>query len=308
MTDRPFRFGVSATAIPADRAAWQDQARRYEDLGFDVLLLADHLGVMLPPLVPLVSAADATERLRLGTFVLNNDFWHPSLLARDAAATDLLTGGRLELGLGAGHAQGEYESSGLTYDRPGVRVERLAEAVPLLRRLLDGETVDHDGPHYTLRAAATGIATAQHRVPLLVGGNGDRLLALAARHADIVGLVGFTSGTGQVHTDLSHFTWAGLAERIAHVRRHTGDRADAIELNILVQQVATGDRRAAADRLAAQIGQPAELFLDSPFVMLGSPDDLAAHVARLRDAGVTYVVAFAERGAADLAPVIARQR
>src|SRR5262245_17200402 len=167
---RWMRFGVSALQA-VDRAAWQAQARRYEDLGFDVLLVADHLGGMFPPLVPLVSAADATERLRVGTFVVNNDFWHPVLLARDAAAVDLLTGGRLELGLGAGHAQVEYESAGLAYDPPAIRVARLAESVPLLRRLLDGDTVDHDGPNYSLHQASVGFATAQARVPLLVGGN-----------------------------------------------------------------------------------------------------------------------------------------
>jgi probable F420-dependent oxidoreductase len=304
----PFRFGVSALSAAPDRATWQDQARRYEDLGFDVLLVADHLGAMFPPLVPLVSAADATERLRVGTLVLNNDFWHPVLLARDAAAVDVLTDGRLELGVGAGHAQVEYESAGLRYDRPPVRIDRLAEALPLVRRLLDGESVDHDGANYTLRAATNGFATVQPRVPLLVGGNGDRLLAVAARHADIVGLVGFTSGTGQVHSDLSHFTWTGLAERIDHVRHHAGDRFDALELNVLVQRVALGDKQVVAEELATQTGQPAELFLDSPFVMLGSPADLADHVSRLCEVGVTYLVAFAERGAADLAPVIAARR
>ena len=121
-------------------------------------------------------------------------------------------------------------------------------------------------------------------------------------------VVGFTSGTGQVHTDLSHFTWAGLAERVDHVRRCAGDRVGSFELNVLVQRVAVGDRQAVADELAAQTGSPAELFLDSPFVMLGSPTDLADHVRRLREVGVTYLVAFAERGAADLAPVIAAER
>ncbi len=304
----PFRFGVAALSAPPDRATWQDHARRYEDLGFDVLLLADHLGALFPPLVPLVSAADATTRLRVGTFVLNNDFWHPALLARDAGAVDVLTDGRLELGFGAGYAQAEYESAGLTYDPPRTRVDRLAEALPLVRRLLDGETVDHDGANYTLRGATNGFATAQPRVPLLVGGNGNRLLATAARHADIVGLVGFTSSSGLVHTDLSHFTWAGLAERIDHVRRCAGDRFAALELNVLVQWVAAGDPRAAADELAGQTGSPAELFLDSPFVMLGSAADLAEHVNRLREAGVTYLVAFAERGADDLAPIIAAER
>jgi probable F420-dependent oxidoreductase len=301
------RFGVSALQA-ADRAAWQAQAGRYENLGFEVLLVADHLGGMFSPLAPLVSAADATERLRVGTFVLNNDFWNPVLLARDAAAVDLLTDGRLELGLGAGHAQVEYDAAGIRYDRPATRVARLGESVPLLRRLLDGDTVDHDGAHYSLHQASVGFATAQARLPLLVGGNGDRLLAVAARHADIVSLVGFTSGTGQVHTDLSHFTWAGLGDRIAHVRRHAGERFDALELNVLVQRVMPGDRQAAADELAAATGRDAAEMLDSPFLILGDTTAAIDHLLRLQEIGVTYVVAFAERGADHLAPAIAALR
>jgi probable F420-dependent oxidoreductase len=301
---RRFRFGVSVFSAP-DRATWQAEARRYEHLGFDVLLVPDHLGGLFPPLASLVSAADATERLRVGTFVLNNDFWNPALLAREAAAVDLLSDGRLELGLGAGHAQVEYEAAGLHYDQPATRVSRLAEAVPLLRRLLAGDTVDHDGAHYHFRQAATGVATAQPVVPLLIGGNGDALLAAAARHADIVGLVGFTSGTGQVHTDLSHFSWGGLENRIAHVQAHTGARYADLELNVLVQRVVSGDRAGAANELAAATGRDAAEFLDSPFVMLGDGAAHREHVERLAELGVTYVVAFAERGAADLAPTIA---
>jgi len=304
---RRIRFGVSVFSAP-DRASWKAQARRYEDLGFDVLLVADHLGGMFPPLVPLVAAADATEHLRVGTFVLNNDFWNPALLARDAAAVDLLTDGRLELGLGAGHAQVEYGAAGLPYDRPAIRVARLAEVLPVLRRLLAGETVDHDGTHYHLKAAATGIPTAQSAVPLLVGGNGDALLATAARHADIVGLVGFTSGTGQVHTNLSHFSWAGLEDRIAHVRAHAGERFGDLELNVLVQRVVAGDARAGADELGAATGRAAADFLDSPFVILGDGAAALKHVDRLAELGVTFVVAFAERGADDLAATIAAVR
>jgi probable F420-dependent oxidoreductase len=307
VTERRVRFGVSVFSAP-DRATWQAAARRYEDLGFDVLLVPDHLGGMFPPLVALVSAGDATERLRVGTFVLNNDFWNPVLLARDAAAVDLLTDGRLELGLGAGHAQVEYEAAGLAYDRPATRVARLAEALPILRRLLAGDTVDHDGRHYRLKAATSGVVTAQRSVPLLVGGNGDALLATAARHADIVGLAGFTSGTGQVHTNLSHFSWAGLEDRIAHVRTHAGERFAELELNVLVQRVVAGDPRAAADELAAATGRDAAEFLDTPFVILGDGAAGREHVQRLVELGVTYVVAFAERGADDLVATIAALR
>jgi probable F420-dependent oxidoreductase len=307
MTGRPLRFGVS-TSSAADRDAWRQRAHHYEALGFDTLVVADHLGGMLSPMTALLAAADATERLRIGTFVLNNDFWSPLLLAREAVTLDLLSGGRLELGLGAGHAQEEYEAAGLRHDAPAVRVARLAETVPLLRRLLDGETVDHEGDHVTLRQATVGVAAAQPRIPLLVGGNGDGVLATAAAHADTVGLVGFTSGTGRRHTNLSHFTWAGLDERIAHVRRAAGSRADALELNVLVQMVRVGDRVAVADEVGAAFHRPADLVLDSPFVMLGDAAAMVDHVQRILAAGVSYVVAFAERGAADLAPVIERLR
>jgi probable F420-dependent oxidoreductase len=307
MTDRPLRFGVS-TSTAAGRDEWRQRARQYEAMGFDTLLVADHLGGVLSPMTALLAAAEATEALRIGTFVLNNDFWSPLLLAREAVTLDLLSGGRLELGVGAGHAQEEYEAAGLRYDPPAVRVARLAETVPLLRRLLDGETVDHEGAHVTLRRADVGVAPAQPRIPLLVGGNGDVVLATAAAHADTVGLVGFTSGTGRRHTNLSHFTWAGLDERIAHVRRAAGSRPEALELNVLVQVVRRGDRGAVADEVGAAFHQPPELIGDSPFVMLGDVAAMVDHVARLRAAGVSYVVAFAERGAADLAPVIERLR
>jgi probable F420-dependent oxidoreductase len=284
------RTGVVARAAPTTRAEWDDRVRRVDDLGHDVLLLPDHLG-QWPPLSPLVAAASVSDRLRFGVQVLNNEFWNPVLLAREAAAADVLTGGRLELGFGAGHSAGEFAAAGIAYERPAVRIARLAQAVALVRRLLAGETVDHDGA-YRLAAASLDLATAQDRIPFMVGGNGDRLLALAAREADTVSFVGFTAGTGRTHTDLSHFSWDGLADRIAHVRHHAGDRFAGLELSVLVQHVeVTDDRPAAAARWASGEHDPG-LLLDSPFVLLGSPAGLAEQVARLAAAGVTYVTTF----------------
>jgi hypothetical protein len=139
-----------------------------------------------------------------------------------------------------------------------------------------------------------GFAAAQSPVPVLVGGNGDRVLRIAATHADIVGLVGFTSGTGQVHTDLSHFTWGGLADRIAHVRRHAGDRFPALELSVLVQKAAvTADRRRAATEFTAGVVDDVSVLLDSPFLLFGSESEIADQLIRLRDdMGVTYVTTF----------------
>jgi probable F420-dependent oxidoreductase len=294
------RTGIVALEAPADPLAWRDRVRAVDDQGHDVLLMADHLG-MWPPFTPLVAAAQASDRLRFGTQVLNIDFWNPVLLAREVAAADVLTGGRLEVGFGAGHAAVEYAAAGIGYDRPAVRIGRLAEAVPIVRRLLAGETIDHHGEHYRCERAEIGIAPTQQPVPVMIGGNGDRLLRLAAAEADIVGLTGFTAGTGRTHTDLSHFTWDGLADRIAHVRRHGGTGA----LSVLVQHVEiTGDRRAAAAAFAQ--GQvDVDVVADSPFVLLGSEAGVAEQLARLQAAGVSYVTAF-ERSAAALARAVDR--
>jgi probable F420-dependent oxidoreductase len=303
VSDRPFRFAVSQMQ-PVTAAEMAEQARRLEGDGFDLLYAPDHLGLPSPFPV-LAAAATATTELRLGTLVCNNDFWNPVLLAREAATLSVLSGGRFELGLGAGHAEVEYRAAGIPYDRPAVRARRMAEAVPTLRRLLDGETVTATGEFHDVADASLGLEPV-HRVPLLVGGNGDRVLALAAREADTVGITGFISGTGQVHTDLTHFTWDGLTERIAHVRTSAGDRFADLELQVLVQLVAAGDRREVAERIAALFHQPVELVLDSPFVMLGSVDDLVEHCERLRSLGVTALAALSGRGDDLLSPVVAR--
>jgi probable F420-dependent oxidoreductase len=289
---RRLRTGIIAMAPAATRNEWLERVRRIDDQGHDVLLMPDHLGLW-PPFPPLVAIAGASDRLRFGTLVLNNEFWNPVLLGREAAAVDVLTGGRLELGFGAGHAAVEFAASGIPYDPPGVRVGRLADAVPLVRRLLAGEAVNHAGA-YRLDGAATGLATAQSPVPVMVGGNGDRVLRIAAEHADIVGLVGFTSGTGLIHTDLSHFTWDGLADRIAHVRRHAGPRFDDLELSVLVQRVTiVDDARVAAEEFAGGADVDVAMLLDSPFVLFGSEAAIAGQLDRLRiEHGVTYVTTF----------------
>jgi probable F420-dependent oxidoreductase len=301
---RSFRTGIVATAPAATRKEWLDRVRRIDEQGHDVLLMPDHVGLW-PPFTPIVAAAEASDRLRFGTFVLNNEFWNPVLLAREVAAVDVLTGGRLELGLGAGHAAIEFDACGIPYDPPRVRVGRLADAVPLVRRLLAGEPVNHDGA-YRLEGAVTGLATVQSPVPVMVGGDGDRVLQIAAQHADIIGLVGFASGTGSVHTNLSHFTWDGLADRIAHARHCAGPRFDELELSVLVQWVTiVDDVRAAAEEFAGGANVDVDLVLDSPFVLFGSESAIADQLDRLRsELGVTYVTTF-EHSAEPLATVAA---
>lgn len=304
---RRFRFGVSFADAP-ERAAWREQARRAEALGYDVLLAADHLTDSFAPLPALMAAADATTTLRVGSFVLSNDFRHPALVAREAATIDLLTDGRFELGLGAGHMRSEYDEVGIPFSTAGTRVERLEESVQVVRALLDGEVVDFAGEHYVINRHSA--YPPRPRVPLLVGGNGNRVLALAARLADTVSFVGFHQVEGSADVALSHFSSAGLDDRLSVVRAAAGDRFSGLELNVLVQAViVTEDRAGAAEELSRRVaGLMPEAALESPFLLLGTHDEIVEALLERRDRfGISYVVVF---GAAmePLAPVVERLR
>src|SRR5919198_2200462 len=200
---KPFRFGVTVGRANS-RAEWAEKARKLEDLGYSTLTVPDHLADLLAPMPALLSAAAATTRLRVGTNVLNNDFRHPILVAREAATVDLLTEGRLQLGLGAGHMQSEYDQAGLGFDVGGTRVERLAEAVAIVKGLLKGEEVTFAGRHYRVTGHTIYPLPVQRpHPPILIGGNTTRLLTLAAKEADIVGVTGITFRRGGAQPDVS---------------------------------------------------------------------------------------------------------
>jgi probable F420-dependent oxidoreductase len=305
---KPFRFGVSVRSAES-RTTWGPRARQIEDLGYSTLLIPDHLLACLPPFVPLMSAADATTTLRVGTFVINNDFRHPVLLAREAAALDLLSGGRLELGLGAGHMQSEYDEAGLPYDSAAVRVARLAESVTIVKGLLEGQTVTQAGRFYKVTGHRIFPDPGQKpRPPILIGGNGRNLLSLAAREADIVGFAGLRHRKGGTEVDLSGFKAAAVDERVAWVRAEAGARFDDLELNVLTQRViVTDDREQAAAELSAQ--WPAlspEDVLTTPFLILGSAEQIVETLQARRERwGFSYYVIW-DTLAEALAPVVAR--
>jgi probable F420-dependent oxidoreductase len=305
---RPFRFGVNVRA-PASAAEWIALVRRVEELGYSTLNLPDHLTDRPAPMPALASAAAATTRLRVGTLVLNNDFRHPVLLAREAATLDALSDGRFELGLGAGYVKAEYDEAGLRFDRGGIRVERLAESVTIVKRLFEGEAVTFAGDHYQVRAHTLYPRPVQQpRPPILIGGNGPRLLTLAATQADVVGLTGVTFSQGGVGRDFAGFRAAGVEERLRLIRNAAGARFDQLELNALIQQViVTEDRRGAANELAQRWSAlTAGDILDSPFVLLGSLDEIVAQlVARRARWGLSYYVVF-DAALAAFAPVVAR--
>jgi probable F420-dependent oxidoreductase len=305
---KPFRFGLNAR-VAASRAEWMDKARKAEDLGYAVFTVPDHLAGMLAPIPAVMSAAAATTRLRVGTNVLNNDFRHPVLVAREAATADLLTDGRLQLGLGAGHMKSEYDEAGLPFETGRARVERLAEAVAIVKSLLEGEEVTVAGRYYRVSGHRIHPLPVQRpHPPILIGGNGRRLLTLAAKEADIVGLSGITFRQGGAAPDLSGWRTAEVDQRIRLVREAAGSRFERLEMNALVQTVVvTDDRRRAAEELAKRWVQlsPAEI-LESPYALIGTVDDLVADLTARRERwGISQWVIF-EPCMDALAPVVAR--
>jgi len=306
---RPFRFGVNVRTA-ASQAEWANKARKVEALGYAVLLVPDHLAELLAPLPALAAAAAATTRLRVGTAVLNNDLRHPALLAREAATLDVLSDGRLELGLGAGHMRSEYEQAGLAFDPGATRVERLGEAVVIVKRLLEGESVTFAGRHYRVTGHSIHPRPVQRpRPPVLIGGNAPRLLTLAAREADIVGLTGIAFRHGGQEPDVSDFRAAVVDERVRLVRETAADRFDRLELNALVQRVVvTDDRRKAAEELAT--GRWARLtpdeILASPYALVGTVDQMVDDLRGRRERwGISYIMTH-EPFMDALAPVVAR--
>lgn len=306
MAVRPFRFGVTAPT-PSAGTDWPERARRVEHLGYSMLVVPDHFRDHLAPVPALVAAALATTRLRVGSLVFSNDFRHPAVLAKEAATIDVLSGGRFELGLGAGWLRAEYDQAGIPFAPPGTRVGRLAEAVTIIKGLLAGERVTFAGRHYTI-ADLAGRPTPVQRPhpPIAIGGGGRRTLTLAAREASIVGLVprARRDGSGLDLTDLSD---AATREKLEWIRAAAGDRFDSLELNALVQAVAVAERRtAAADDLAARFKVARGVVLETVYVLLGTIEEICDTLRERRERyGISYVTVF-ERDMEAFAPVVER--
>ncbi|CAM3869933.1 TIGR03621 family F420-dependent LLM class oxidoreductase [Tsukamurella ocularis] len=258
-----FRFGVALGAAPS-RAAWLDRCRRAEALGFDVIGVPDHLG-MLAPFPAMMLAAEATERVRLNTFVLNAPLYSPALLARDAATADLLTDGRVELGLGAGYAADEFDQAGIPFPTARERIDRLDATAAALRAAFAD-------PKHTPHPAQPGGP------PLFIAGWGDRLLGVAARHADIVGLTGArTDDAGRLRLT----TEAAAAGRIAHLNTLLGERAGTVEINLVLQALLPlGTGR--PDGLTRRVTWDEDAAEEHISLLVGTPRDMADRLLELR--------------------------
>jgi probable F420-dependent oxidoreductase len=299
----PFRFAVQQGSARSGEA-WAALARRTESLGYDVLVMPDHLGSQLSPIAALAAAAAATTRLRVGAFVFANDYRHPLILAREAATLDFLSGGRFEMGLGAGWMTGDYRQLGMTYDPAPRRIDRLEEAIPLIKRLLAGETVTHRGEHYQLDGASVGVEAVQKpRPPLAIGGGGPRMLKLAAREADIVGLVPGFDARGRVH--VREATETATAEKIALIREAAGERFERLEINLWLGDAGLvgGGNSLLRSVMVTARWAPTAIY-GSPYVLYGTLRSTREQLLRRRDQlGISYYT-VPSRAMESLAPLV----
>jgi len=317
---REFRFSFNVFGL-SGRAAFVQECREAEEYGYDTVLAADHLGIPAPfPL--LVAAAEATRRLRVGTLVLNVPFWNPALLARDVATTDILTDGRLELGLGSGHMKWEFEEAGIDWHGPAGRAAQLERMISELERYFSAELAQlgagRSGPRPVQRAGFGG-----HGPPLLVGGTSDTVLRIAGQHAQIIGVAGAYQVKGRPPGTFRLANAAETDERVAFARACAGARAGDIEWHLLVQAVVvTTDRRGSAEELLAEHRSRAESSgvtdersvltvdeaLETPYLLIGTPGEIAEQLLRSRDRwGYSYVTVH-EPYMRAFGPVIERLR
>ena len=304
---RPFRFGFSLDGLDEPREIAR-RVRRAEDIGYSSVVMTDHFDDRHGPLVALTTIALATTSLRVGTLVLANDYRHPAVLAKELASLDQVSGGRLEIGIGAGWMASDYEQAGIGFDRPGVRIERLDEAISVLEGCFSDGPFDFEGSHYTIGGLDSRPKPVQKpRPPLLMAGGGHRMLALAARRADIVGInPSLHSGAIDEHAGPTA-TAEATDSKLAVVRDAAGDRFDALELQTRVHlAVITDDGPALAAAAAPAFGITAEQALASPHALVGTVEECVATIEGWRERwGISYISLMGSSAEA-MAPVVER--
>jgi probable F420-dependent oxidoreductase len=287
---------------------WRDNARKREAQGYTTLYLPDHFGDQPGPITALMAAADATTKLRIGPLVFDNDYRHPVVVAKEMATLDLLSDGRLELGLGAGWMVSDYEQAGIEYDSAGTRIERLAEAVQIVKKFFAGGEFSFEGKHYKINGLEGAPRPVQKpHPPILLGGGGRKMLTLAAREADIVHL-NYNLGEGRINPKLVQ---TGMAERteekLRWVKDAAGERFDHIHLGFTVFFVnITDDRDSLAQALAPSMGFEPKDALEMPHFLIGTEQQIETNLRERRDRyGLSHVILPGEMADA-LAPIVER--
>lgn len=298
--NRRFRFGVHTSKV-ATGDGWSSSARRYEDLGFSSLLLRDHFDDQLAPITAMTAAACSTTTLRIGCLVFDNDYRHPLVLAKEMASLDVLSGGRVEVGLGAGWMAPDYEQSGIPFDPPAVRVARMQEAMHVLKGCFDHGEFSFEGDHYRI-SSHDALPKPQQRPhpPLLVGGGGRRMLSFAAREADIVGLLPQRlSNKAWDDQNVADATAEATDRKVEWIRSAAGDRYGDLELSIVAPFViVTDDREGTATAIAggldtgdSGVEATPDTVLASPYVLIGTIDQMVETLQERRERwDLSYIV------------------
>jgi probable F420-dependent oxidoreductase len=309
---KPFTFSAAVQGI-YDGPTLAETARRAEATGWTSIAIPDHLIPQLSPVPAMTAVAAATSTLRVTPYVLNNDLHHPAVLAQDLASIDVLSGGRLNIAIGAGWNKPEYDAVGLAFESQPVRLARLREAVAVLKGCFADGPFTYAGEHYTITDYDAEPKPVQRpHPPLMIGGGGRATLSFAAGQADIVGLAPRTLGGGR-GSDPQSLTWEATAEKIRWVRDAAGDRFDDLTLDIYPSgwpSVVTDDPRAEAARFAERLAGRTEVdltvddLLGSPHVYIGTVDSLVEKLQRLRaELGIS---SFMLGDLDEFAPVVAR--
>lgn len=313
MAHRPFRFGVITHNTSPSKDALVAKARKAEQLGYNIFLVPDHLGDQFAPSLALMLIASATTTLRVGSGVFDNDFRHPVMLAKEAATLDNFSGGRFELGIGAGWMRSEYEQIGMSFDKPSIRIDRLREAIHVLKSFFTEESITFAGQHYLLQEMS-GLPkpTQSPYPPIHLGGSGKKMLTLAAQEADIIGIIprmttgGRAEHINEVHDD-EDASSAMTLQKIAWIHEAAGERFDQLELNIIPMGIeVTEDRQQAIEQAARVLHISERLAAEMPFLLLGSIGQISEQLLRMREEyGFSYIVIWEEYMEA-LGPVVAR--
>lgn len=285
---RPFRFGLIIETRQTTRRELIDLAKRAENEGYDILLGTDHLGRLAS--LPLLQAAAEATGLRIGTLVLNNDNRHPVILAQELAAIDVVTDGRLEIGLGAGWDRPEYDGAAMTFDPPGRRLARLKATVAILKQALDEGRIEReaDDGYPAIRLEGMPRSVQRPHPPFLIGGGGPRLLSYAAREAEVVGIDprAFPEG-GHDPADLSE---SAIDQKVAWIREAAGDRWPQLQLNVIV------------------FGVGNEGVAGSPHYLSGDQSEMTEQLLARRERWAISYLAIRPDQMDAVAPVVARLR
>ena len=311
---RPFRFGVLCEQM-GPQPAWAAKARQIEEAGYATLLIRDHFirepfGDQFAPIAALMAAADVTTRLRVGSLVLDNDYRHPVLLAKEAATLDVLSQGRFELGLGAGWARHEYEQVGIPFDPPGMRVSRLQEALQVIKGLWADSPLTFEGADYHIKQLDGFPKPIQRpHPPILVGASGKRMLALAAREANSIGFLMGDYSTGVEIDDPYQQMGAAIEQKLAWVRQAAGERFEDLELSLMLTVVINEDQQRAAEQVAVARGWngiAAEQVLEMPSIVIGSVEQVIEQLSQRRERyGFSYYI-VSDQHMHQFAPVVAQ--